>query len=207
MTITRKKMDKRDLGEKPEIRSDEEGNNFIEGYAIVFNRESKDLGGFKEIVNPSAMIDADVSDIMGRYNHEVLIGRTTTGTMSYGIDEVGVRYSIKLPNTDYPGKYVREMVERRDINGSSFAFDVKKGGDKWEERSDGSMLRTINSFSKIYDMGPVDNPAYADTTSAMRSMEKFKEVVKRNELAEMQSAQRAKELRSLELIELEILEQ
>ena len=199
-------MDKRDLGEKPEIRMDEDGSHYIEGYAIVFNRESKDLGGFKEIVDPSAMIDADMSDIMGRYNHEVLIGRTTTGTMRYSVDDDGVRYSIKLPNTDYPGKYIYEMVERKDINGSSFAFDVKKGGDKWEERNDGSMLRTIKSFSKIYDMGPVDNPAYADTTSAMRSMEKFKEVKQKNELAERQSVERANELRRLELIELEILE-
>lgn len=199
-------MDKRDLGEKPEIRADEDGNNYIEGYAIVFNRESKDLGGFKEIVDPSAMIDADTSDIMGRYNHEVLIGRTTTGTMRYSVDDDGVRYSIKLPNTDYPGRYIHEMVERKDINGSSFAFDVKKGGDKWEERNDGSMLRTIKSFSKIYDMGPVDNPAYADTTSAMRSMEKFKQVKQKNELADKQSVERANELRRLELVELEILE-
>lgn len=200
-------MDKRDLGEKPEIRSDEDGSSYIEGYAIVFNRESKDLGGFTEIVDPSAMIDADVSDIMGRYNHEVLIGRTTTGTMTYSIDDEGVRYSIKLPNTDYPGKYVKEMVERKDINGSSFAFDVKKGGDKWVERSDGTMYRTISSFSKIYDMGPVDNPAYADTTSAMRSMEKYKAVKEKNELSQMQKAERVKELRNLELFELEILEQ
>lgn len=201
-----KKMDKRDLGEKPEIRAQEDGGNYIEGYAIVFNRESKDLGGFTEIVEPSAVRDADMSDIMGRYNHEILIGRTTTGTMTYTVDEVGVRYSIKLPNTDYPGAYIKEMVERGDINGSSFAFDVKKGGDKWEELDSGMMKRTISSFSKIYDMGMVDNPAYADTTSAMRSMENFQKRKEKNELAKKQIIERASELRKLELIELELLE-
>lgn len=199
-------MDKRELNKKPEIRSDEDGNTFIEGDAIVFNSESKDLGGFIEVVKPNAITsNTDVSDIMGRYNHDVLIGRTTTGTMSFLINESSVRYSIKLPKSD-PGPFLEEMVGRGDINGSSFAFDVKRGGDTWEERDDGVMQRTITEFSKIYDMGPVDSPAYGDTTSALRSMEKYKKFNSDSELHIKQKVDRICELRKMELIEIEILE-
>lgn len=190
-------MDKRDLSHKPEIRMDEEaGSSWIEGYAILFNSESKDLGGFREIIEPSAIEGADVSDIMGRYNHEILIGRTINGTMTYTIDDRGVRYSIKLPNGSYPGGYIREMAERGDINGASFAFDVAKSGDEWRENQDGTYTRIIKRFGKIYDMGPVDNPAYADTSSAMRSLEKYKKHVF-NELAFEQAKKREEEIREL----------
>ena len=35
----------------------------IEGYAIIFNSMSDDLGGFREIVAPNALNDVDVSDV------------------------------------------------------------------------------------------------------------------------------------------------
>ena len=110
------KKEIRSLQEKVELRKSDEGN-FIEGYAIVFNRESRNLGGFVEVIEPRALKGADLDDIMGRYNHEMLIARSTSGTLTYEVDDVGLRYKIKLPNSPN-GENVRELVERGDVSQS-----------------------------------------------------------------------------------------
>lgn len=173
-------MEKRAYKSKPEIRKDDSGNEYIEGYGIVFGKESRMLGDFVEVIERSATDGADMSDIMGRYNHEVLIGRSTSGTLTYSIDEVGVRYSILVPKSA-TGQHVKELVERGDVNGSSFVFTIADGGQKWEERTDKTYKRTITKFEGIFDMGPVDRPAYPDTTAAKRSLNEFKEENKPNE--------------------------
>ena len=51
------------------LRKNDESRT-VEGYAIVFNSESKDLGGFTEIIEPAA-IDGilEKSDILCLLNH------------------------------------------------------------------------------------------------------------------------------------------
>jgi phage head maturation protease len=48
-----------------------ESGRYIEGYAVVFNVMSADLGGFREIIRPSAITQEliDSSDIIANMNH------------------------------------------------------------------------------------------------------------------------------------------
>ena len=50
----------------------------VEGYAILFNTLSDDLGGFKEIIAPNALNGVDISDVKCLINHDFsyVIGRT-----------------------------------------------------------------------------------------------------------------------------------
>lgn len=166
-------MEKRIINNEVEIR-EADGKNYITGYGILFNSESQDLGGFTEIIEPSALRDADMTDVVGRAEHtnSMLLGRTSSGTMTLEIDERGVKYSIEVPNTT-AGKDTLEYIRRGDMKGSSFAFSGVK--DTWEKRENGVHKRTITGIRKIHDIGPVVNPAYLDTTAAMRSLEKFEE--------------------------------
>jgi len=194
-------MDKRSFigGEhtQPEIRQDEEGRNFIEGYGIIFGRESQNLGGFIEVIEPGAVNSStDMSNVIGKYNHSKMIGRVTNGTLTMSVDDIGVRYRIQLPQSE---DYLREMIGRGDINGSSFAFDVRKGGDQWEELDNGLMKRTIRSFSTIYDIGPVDSPAYLETSAALRSKDKHSKVSEISRIGEEQKAEREAVLRKFKL--------
>lgn len=151
----------------------------IEGYGIVFNKESKDLGGFKEIILPEAVDGVlERSDILALLNHDEsrgILGRSTNGegTLDLTIDKTGVKYGLEAPDTVL-GDEVLSGVRRGDIRTSSFAFSVSDG-QKWEKRDDGTYLRTITKFDGIYDVSPVYREAYADTTVAIRSLNQIKE--------------------------------
>ena len=145
----------------------------VEGYALVFNKESRDLGGFKEIIDASSLDGVIAkSDILCLLNHNEERGvlarsKFGNGSLELTIDDTGLRYKFDAPNTQL-GDELLEGIRRGDISTSSFAFKVAE--DKWEKRSDGSYLRRITKFSELYDVSPVYKEAYPDTSVALRKM-------------------------------------
>ena len=139
----------------------------VEGYAVVFNSESRDLGGFTEVIEPSAL-DGVVakSDVLCLLNHNEdkgVLARCNmgTGSLTLEVDDIGLRYSFEAPNTNL-GDELLEGLKRGDISASSFAFKV--GEDKWTKRNDGSYLRTISVIERMFDVSPVYRAAYDATT-------------------------------------------
>lgn len=160
-----------ELRVKPESRS-------VEGYALKFNKESNDLGGFKEIISPKALDGVlERSDILCLYNHieSKVLARNTrgNGSLKLEVDDTGLRYSFDAPKTQL-GDTLLENIKRGDLRNSSFAFTVNDEGQKWEKRDDGSYIRTISQFKELYDTSPCFRPAYSETTVAARSFESAK---------------------------------
>ena len=161
----------------PETRArvTNEATRTIRGYGIVFNKESVDLraGGrvFREVIRPEAVRNVDFSNLLSMHNHrsERLLGATASGTMRTGVDSTGVWYEVDLPNAP-TGDDVLESVRRGDTPGSSFQFDIRSDGDKWSMR-EGKAFREVTQFNGVYEMGPVSEPAYPDTSISARSME------------------------------------
>lgn len=151
--------------ELAEVRISKDGKT-LAGYGAVFGSRSKPLGGFVEEIARGAKVEFE--DVHATYNHspDQLLGRVKSGTLRVTIDDVGIRYSVDLPNTT-AGRDVRELVERGDVDGSSFAFDTLD--DEWS-RKDDITLRTLKAV-KVYELGPVAFPAYPDTTVAVRSLQ------------------------------------
>lgn len=147
----------------------------IRGYGIVFNKESVDLRAngrvFREVIRPEAVKGLDLTRILSMHNHksERLLGNTESGTMRVGVDSIGVWYEVDIPASP-TGEDVLVSVQRGDTQGSSFQFDIRSDGEKWTVK-DGKALREIVQFNGVYEMGPVSDPAYPDTTIAARSME------------------------------------
>ena len=135
-----RRMNVDSISQNPESRN-------VTGYAIIFNSESKDLGGFKEVIEPSALEGVlERSDVLCLLNHNEDKGvlarwNQGKGSLNLEIDEKGLRYSFEAPNTSL-GDELLEGIKRGDISTSSFAFTV--GKDNWTKRSDGRYLRTIN---------------------------------------------------------------
>ena len=172
MEIERRDYELTDAGELVvETRSD--GRAAIVGYAAVYNRLSLDLGGFKEEILPGAfdrILAKRGKDVVALFNHDsnIVLGRSSSGTLELSSDDKGLRYVVTPPVSRAD---VLELIQRRDVRGSSFAFTVGKDGEAFRTGEDGKAVRQIREVSGLYDVGPVLVPAYPSTSAsvAMRS--------------------------------------
>ena len=155
----------------------------VEGYAVVFNSQSEDLG-FYETINPSAITEEVLkrSDVFCLFNHDQVLARSKygEGSLKLEIDERGLKYSFTAPNTDL-GEELLEHLQRGEIDSSSFAFTVSldEGSEKWYT-VEGVQYRDIYKIENLYDVSPVYQPAYQETTVSKRTLDKL------NQLREMQ---------------------
>ena len=148
----------------------------VGGYAIVWNSLSVDLGGFREIISPTAITDELIirSDIIFNYNHDnnYMLGRSRNGegTLSLRIDETGLYFECDLPNSPM-GDNIRESIKRGDLSQCSFAFSLDPNdetAETWEHKDDG-IYRTINRIAGLYDVSCVAFPAYEETSISERA--------------------------------------
>ena len=160
-----------------EFRNDPE-NRHIEGYGSVFNKRSVDLGGFTEIIATGAFDGViEESDVKAYLDHNPDRGmlarsRNGEGSLTLSVDEEGLKYAFDAPKTAL-GDEVIEGLVRGDYSQSSFAFTV--ADEVWSKEEDGTYLRTITKINRLYDVSIVADPAYPDTSVAMRSLDAFKE--------------------------------
>lgn len=154
----------------------------IQGYAIVFNSQSEDMG-FREIIHPEAVTDELLknSDIIAKFNHSdnrvLARSKYGEGTLKLTIDNVGLRYEFEAPNTS-TGNELLELVSRGDIDASSFAFEVDSEKESWERDENNNVVRHIYGFKRLFDVSPVTVPAYSETTCSARAKDKLNEAEK-----------------------------
>ncbi|MEV6791254.1 HK97 family phage prohead protease [Streptomyces sp. NPDC051320] len=153
---------------KAELRADGDTQR-IGGYAAVFNRNSRNLGGFIEVVDPIAFNQSRGDgwpDVVARYNHDdmALLGTTAAGTLRMGLDGYGLVYEVDPPSSM---AHITELVQRGDIRKSSFAF--RTVSDDWGTTDQGYPLRRLTGV-QLVDVAPVNRPAYNDTSAGLRSL-------------------------------------
>lgn len=157
----------------------------ITGYAVVFESVSEDLG-FRERIMKGAITDDTIkkSDVFCLLNHDpskvLARSKNGEGSLKLEIDEQGLKYSFTAPNTDL-GEELLEHLQRGEIDSSSFAFTVSldEGSEKWYT-VEGVQYRDIYRIEALYDVSPVYQPAYQETTVSKRALDKL------NQLREMQ---------------------
>lgn len=159
-----------------EVQEEEIEERIIEGYAIVFNELSEDLGGFREIILPEA-IDQELinnSDIYYLYNHNndsIPLARSNhgSGSLELTIDSKGLKYRFNCLNTEF-----YQLVQRGDLDKSSFAFSLPKdgSGEIWEKSSEYNYVRKIVKIEQLYDCSAVLVPAYSQTELYARNLAK-----------------------------------
>ena len=157
----------------------EEGGKTVTGYAAVFNSLSEEMWGFRERIDSAAFEGTDMTDVRALFNHDpnMLLARSSSGTLSLSVDEKGLRYSFDLPDTT-AGRDLGEMLRRGDVSQSSFGFTISD--DEWiETRNDDGEVETttrvIKKIQRLFDVSPVTYPAYPDASVALRSMEQWRE--------------------------------
>lgn len=162
-----------------EIRIDKE-SRLVEGYGVVFESQSEDLGFF-ETIHRGAITDQTIkeSDVFARFNHDnnKILARSKNGkgSLVLEVDDRGVKYMFEAPKTAL-GDELLEYLERGDITASSFAFTIDpedKTAEKWTNR-DGKLYRDIYHINRLYDVAPVFQPAY-EATSCSKRFEQVKQ--------------------------------
>ena len=181
-------------------------NRHIEGYAIVFNSLSNDLGGFREIIEQGAITDELIknSDILCLMNHDIKKGVLARsyqgrGSLKLEIDEHGLHYSFEAPKTAL-GDEVLEGIRRGDISKCSFAFVC--GEDNWTKDENGEYIRHVKKIKNLYDVSLVYHPAYEETEAIadtrgldeLKAQEEANNIVKENSESDMNDKNDKQEL-------------
>lgn len=123
-----------------------------------------------ERIMPGAFdaINDQERDIVSLFNHDysAILGRTANDTLTLRDTKAGLDYTV-TPNPDTPeGPKVLALARRGDLGGSSFGFDVISQNLRVEDEI------TIREITKVrlYDIGPVTEPAYLATKAEARAL-------------------------------------
>ena len=169
-----------DFDETPEaeltIETRANGATVLTGYAAVYNNFSLPLreGGasFREVIMPGAFDKVlrkarGKQDVVALLNHDsnLILGRTSSGTLELSSDEKGLKYTVTPPDTQV-GRDTLSLVRRRDLRGSSFAFAVNQSGEHWSSDDRGA-IREIRDVSMLADVSVVLTPAYPASSVAV----------------------------------------
>ena len=146
----------------------ETGDLILSGYFIKFDEVTELWPGYFEVIKREGVEKAiQNADIRALFNHDdsLVLGRTGNGTVTLGVDEIGLFGDIIINKEDPQaiGAYAR--VQRGDVVGCSFGFIPIKINT--EERDDGSYLDTILEL-EIFEVSPCTFPAYPQTEIAAR---------------------------------------
>lgn len=160
-----------------EIR-EEGGNQYIEGYFVVYNSIYEIAPGMTESIAPGAFDDTINDDIRCLTDHDtrLVLGRTAAHTFELRQDEHGVWGRALINPKDQDALNTKARVDRGDVNQASFGFDILD--EETDYRDDGSVHWTIKKV-KCYECSVVTFPAYKETNISSRSHERD-EIVKRS---------------------------
>lgn len=165
--------------------SSEDEELYFEGYAIKFDSLSEDLGGFREMVERTALDKTDFSDVRALFNHDPnqILSRSSAKTLELEVDDVGLKFRSKIPDTTY-GKNLIENLRNGNVTQCSFGFRVDDDGDEFTyDEKEGIYKRSLRNIKEILDVSAVTYPAYKDTevAPALRSIDKIEEEQKQLE--------------------------
>lgn len=170
-TIEYRKIDVKNL----EIRSSDNGDMIVEGYATTFNDPYvlwRD-GDYTvmEQVDPDAFNGADMKDVIMQYDHEGRVfARIRNKTLEVVPDGHGLFVRAFLGGTEL-GRQLYEEIKGGYTDRMSFGFTVSADERKEEKDADGkiTVTRTIKQIGKLYDVSAVSIPANDATEISARS--------------------------------------
>ena len=191
-----KEMETRHLVSDVELRTILDGENeYIEGYALRFEKWSSILGGwFKEVISRDALNNTDMSNVVALFNHDgnMPLARNSISSLSLEVDNFGLKFRLKPTNTTY-SKDLLENVRSGLISQCSFAFKLNWDNaecDVWEYKDDeGIYERRINDIKEISDISLVTTPAYPDTEAfvSQRSKDKLDKIKNKPNILEQRN--------------------
>lgn len=164
---------------KVEIRKAGDGTIKVEGYAAVFDEETRIGNWFREVIRPGAFTEVlkRKDDASFLINHDGLpMARVGSGTLKLTQDSRGLAMETTLNPDDPDVARIVPKMERGDLSKMSFAFSLYPDGKHtWTEEGDDELeLREIVRVGSLFDVSIVTDPAYSGTEIALRSLQDFR---------------------------------
>lgn len=184
-----------------EVEKREEANEpsyVVRGYASTFEPyvlfTDEDGVEYKEVIDPTAFDEADLSDVVFRVDHEgAVYARSSAGTLTVGVDAHGLFDEADLSKTAR-GRELFEDILAGNYPKQSFAFSVREDSYDREKHT-----RTIHKIAKVFDVSPVSFPANPTTELDVKTRSFFDGVIEEERAERLEIEKRQKALKSLEL--------
>lgn len=185
------KMIRREAGFQADLRVREsEGGSesrTIEGYVLKFGVRSVLLhdwwNPYYEILEPGCvtreMLDKQDIKLTMFHDRQLVLARSNkgNGTLSYEVDNVGVKFWAEMPHT-VDGDKALELISRGDIAGCSFIYSTDESDsenavsyerlDEKNDDGDDILLRHVKRIDNVYDFTFTTDPAYEQTECVAR---------------------------------------
>ena len=156
-----------------------EGKMEIKGYAVVFN-SPETYWGYTEVIDPRALDNADMTDVVLRYNHNdsfMVLARTRNNSLKLETDNTGLMIDATLQDDITEHRDIFNAIKSQLIDKQSFAFTVDE--DEYDYDTD---TRTITKIGKVFDVSVVDQPFYNGTDVSVARKETNDFLERREEL-------------------------
>lgn len=190
------KIQKRTVALTENIRvreaEEEEGkeSRTIEGYALKFGVRSVLLNdwwnSYYEVLEPGCLtketLDGQDIKLTMFHDRQLILARSNKGggTLSYEVDEVGVKFWAEMPHTS-DGDKALELVRRGDIAGCSFCYSTDEEDsenavsyercDEKDESGNSILIRHVKRIDHVYDFTLAADPAFEQTEVSRREVE------------------------------------
>lgn len=158
--------------EEMKIR-EEDGKRRLEGYFSVFDQPYEVVPGWMETIAPGAFdrVLRSGYDVKVLWNHDtnIVLGSTENRTAELREDARGLFGGVEINENDQDAKNVYARVDRRDVTGCSFGFEISRMEESWDE--DGTYRTRIMEVFPLYEVSPCTFPAYTQTSVTARAKE------------------------------------
>ena len=154
------------------------GKQQLEGYALLFNSPSKDLGGFIEQIDPQALQNTDLSQVLflNDHNFNQPIAKVGSG-LTLDVDDQGLHFVVDIDDSSVSYEAdLYNLIQKGVVNSMSFGFTLPDdgSGEQWsEDPTTGVVTRLITNIQALYEISACSLPAYDASTVATRGYDSF----------------------------------
>jgi len=151
--------------QQPDDKQQDKQPKTIEGYALLFNSPSKDLGGFVEVIDPKALDNVNLSNVimLDQHDYSKPLASVKAGTLKLDVDDKGLHFVATLDDSVSYANDAYQNVKSGNVDSMSFRFDVDDNGDEFTQDDQGKVVRTIKQVKDLFEVSTVTIPAYDDS--------------------------------------------
>jgi HK97 family phage prohead protease len=141
----------------------EQEQTTLAGYAMLWNQNSSDRGGYVVRLAPNSALFAKPTLALFNHNFSQQLGTTDNGTLRIlPADDTGIPVEIDLNMGTSTGRDVAAYIDRGDIKGMSFS--MANGFEEYTEAKDGDTnVLTCSKFT-VDEVTVTGIPAFTNTT-------------------------------------------